>query len=225
MVGRGLILLAVLLAGPAHAGAWARGQGQVFLSTALSFPTDILNRTANEPFDPGTVAYSLYGEYGLSDRVTLGFDAYLGAGSQADEVIFLFSHALRPPDARHQMSWSLGLGQRRDNGAAPLTRFGLHWGKGHSHGWFSADGYVTSVNDTVDVKADLTAGWNVTPRIGLIAQVQTGKTADGPAYARLAPSLVWSLGSDGKTRLELGAEYGVVNVGDKRLTLGVWRSF
>ena len=66
----GLLILPVT----AQAGAWLREKRSVFLSWSNAISTLASNRYATDT--------SLYAEYGLTPRLTVGFDGYLGGPGQ-----------------------------------------------------------------------------------------------------------------------------------------------
>ena len=72
---RGLTLALALagLAGHASAGAWPREEGSLFVSSLarLSWPQDTTTWTSYEPTGE---YYTLYVEYGLTERLTVGLD-------------------------------------------------------------------------------------------------------------------------------------------------------
>ena len=68
-----LAIIACLAAPDAMAGAWQREPGHGFASTAvrLSWPQDVTHWTSRKPTQ---TYYTLYVEYGVTPRLTLGLD-------------------------------------------------------------------------------------------------------------------------------------------------------
>lgn len=114
---RGL-LLSILLANAALAGPWPRAPGGVFL--ALSTEQD---RDENS-------YSSLYGEYGLSPRTTLGFE--LGHSNAGESSLMLWlQRALDRGDGPNRWTLAGGGGMlERDGEYLPLAQIGAAWGRG-----------------------------------------------------------------------------------------------
>ena len=95
------LLLCLMLPGSAVAGAWQRETGRVFVATTirLGWPQDITTWTSMEP----TSQYNtVYMEYGLSPRMTLGLDlgrAVSGASKAVGFVQIPLRQAERGPVA------------------------------------------------------------------------------------------------------------------------------
>lgn len=117
----GFFFLAFVLmwhAGAAMAGPWPREAKAVFMSLSSEIDRDSNSYT------------SLYSEYGLSARNTLGFE--LGH-SNADETTALlwWQRALGGGDGPNHWSMSSGIGAVwRDGSTIPLAQMGGAWGRG-----------------------------------------------------------------------------------------------
>ena len=115
---------------------------------------------------------SLYAEYGLTDRLTLGLDAGLGQGQdERVEAALVFARLPVWSPGEHRVAVDLGLGTLAATGegapdpAPRRPRLGPRPRRG-SVGWrLARDGEFTRVGDPageVAVKADFTAGWSPT---------------------------------------------------------------
>ncbi len=211
------VILLFWLASDAMSGAWLREKGAVFLS---------LSGEVKEPDEYGFFRqdYSLYAEYGLAERLTLGVDA--GHDMLRMSKAFVFA---RMPLGRAERAVKLAveLGAGEANGDTAL-RPGLSVGRGIAlwglGGWLNADGRAVLAGEgAMTLESDLTFGLSVTDRSKVILQLQAGQPETGDAYATFAPSFVY------ETRPGAHLEIGLTQPlrgGDLRgVTFGLWRSF
>lgn len=229
------VALAFALPAAAEAGAWPRGRGETFLSfgqqlstgatTLLGAATDIRSWS------------SVYAEYGLTDRLTVGLDAGLGQGEdQRVEAVLVFARLPVWSPGEHRVAVDFGLGTVAETDAERQTRLrlGVAWGRGiaeGSPGWLDGGGWLGVESSAelrepageVAVKADFTAGWKPNDRWMVIAQVQTGYYPDAGGIVRLAPSVVRRLSV--RSQLQLGATAEVVGEPALGLSGAVWFSF
>ncbi|WP_456385585.1 hypothetical protein [Profundibacter sp.] len=236
-----LIALLVLLAFPtvAQSGAWLREKGALFLSWSNSISTLSTSSFATDT--------SLYAEYGLTKRLTVGFDGYLGASGKASEAYLFMRMPLGKSGGKSggkssrpaQMALTFGMGVKTipnpwgTTTEQTLAKLGFSWGRGLKKGWLGFDASVSSVVKSsifvpaqagTSFSADFTWGQKPSDRLMLIWQVQTGKTTNGPAYAKFAPSLIWSFGG-GKNSVEVGLVKGLTGDNTQSVKLGFWKSF
>lgn len=219
----------------ARAGAWPRERGEVFLSfgqqastgatTLLGAVTDIRSWS------------SVYAEYGLTGRLTVGLDAGLGHGrDQRVEAVLGFARLPVWSPGAHRVAVDLGLGTlaTTDAGRQTRVRVGLAWGRGLAGGtrrWMRAGGWLGMEASAelrepageVALKADFTAGLKPGARWMLIGQAQTGYYPDVGGVVRLAPSVVRKLSE--RSHLQLGATAEVVGAPALGLSGAVWFSF
>ncbi|MEX5729886.1 hypothetical protein Ga0609869_003239 [Rhodovulum iodosum] len=221
-----LVLMLLLGAPGAHAGAWPRGEGQAFLSFSQAHSADPGQRGGT----PDSYA-GLYAEYGLGPRLTLGLDAGHARDAGSWTAIAYLRRSLDRGAGRHRVAAELGLGARGRAGrrAEPVLRPGLSWGMGLNTrwgpGWAGVESYAEHRVESAEtaLKADTTLGLKPRPGRMLILQIQTGDYPGAAPYLRLAPSLVQRVGRHG--HLELGltaAALGDTRVGVK---LGTWVAF
>ena len=211
-----MLVLAPLMAPPAFAGAWPRGDGKVF----LTFSHHVTAAAVTGPFYNYTAFYL---EYGLNDRFTLGLDLGNGVSGEDKAVVFLRGPLWQ--DARMgRLGWELGLG--RIAGAHAL-RPGISYGKAlpGGAGWLALDVVAEIPLDAprLDRKADLTLGFNHSDRLRSIWQVQTGKSQGDPGFARIAPSLIVKLRKG--SYLEVGASAELRGPRAFGLKIGSWQEF
>ncbi|MFU1477187.1 hypothetical protein ACM25N_05565 [Roseovarius sp. C7] len=215
-----LILILICLSGMAHAGPWPRAPGTGYLSASTTY---FDAETYADPLSYSTI----YLEYGLSDRFTIGLD--LGQNDLGAYKAIAF--ASTPLMAgylgdRLQISAELGAGMVINREA---LRAGLHLGRG-GRVWGDTSGWIAWENLAIfttghrpRITSDLTLGLQANDRTKLIMQLQSGVTPGEPAYVRLAPSIVWQRKPG--HHLELGVSAGLENTEDYSLKLGVWREF
>ncbi|SMX38295.1 hypothetical protein [Maliponia aquimaris] len=204
----------------AQAGAWPRKAGEGFATIAvrLGWPQDMGDWTSLEP----TQDYStLYLEYGLTDRLTLGLDLGHSVSGGGKTVIFL-QYPVRQADTGAQVSAQLGFGVISGE---RIIRPGLSAGWSLKRGWVSVDGVAETYLDDgrTDLKLDMTWGRNLAHDRKLIVQLQTGQPDGRDPFARLAPSIVLPL--RGRFKLEAGATWGLTGDTSMGLKLGLWTDF
>lgn len=227
MLLRCAVLLCVLVwtgltgPGPALAGPWPQDKGRGFASTSarLSWPRDFIGTL------PPSRYYTLFVEYGLTDKWTLGLDLGRSVSGGSKAVAFA-QYPLRDRDDGIRITLALGLG--RIDGRQ-VIRPGLNIGRGFSNdrraGWMTAEAVaeVDLRNTHTDFKLDLTYGLNLARDRKLILQLQTGAPARRDPFARFAPSVVLPVGNG--RHAEIGATYGLTGDSDVGLMLGFWQQF
>jgi hypothetical protein len=228
----------VLLAGgaaTADAGAWPRERGEAFLSfgqQASTGATTLLGAVADI-----RSWSSVYAEYGLSERLTVGLDAGLGQGQdQRVEAVLAFARLPVWSPGAHRVAADLGVGTIAitDEERQTRLRLGLAWGRGIGEGtrrWTRAGGWLgidasaelRQPAGEVALKADFTAGLKPGERWMMIAQVQTGHYPDTGGIVRLAPSVVRRISEQSQLQLGMTAEL----VGEPALGMSgaIWFSF
>lgn len=230
---RALILL-LLIAGPALAGPWPRGKGKVFYSVHA-------NVEYLEEFGLMNQYGTIYGEYGLTEKLTLGVD-YSGSEIATDKAIAFLRYPIANGDRKLLYAIEMGLGL--SDGEMAL-RPGLSIGRGitwgQRHGWISLDtrALLTGSSQTSRIESDFTFGLGMTERGKLILQLQGGIQSKGDNYLKFAPSYVIELKQPkprkkqrkkrkprkGKQFLEIGLTAGLVNYENYAAKIGIWREF
>ena len=209
-----VLLLLALWPAVLQAGAWPRGKGAHFLS--------VTGRMIGSDAGSWSQSYSLFHEYGLTDRLTLSTDLG-GAISGLDKLV---SYVSIPVAERFGVRLALDRGAGQVAGDW-VVRPGLSFGRGIEQpaGWIAGElaAEVFPRTGKVDWKFDVTFGLSPGRRVKYYAQLQTGQRAGDPAFARVAGSLAWKLAEG--TWLDVGGSVGVQNSGPYRLKLGIWREF
>ncbi|MDT8328520.1 MAG: hypothetical protein RQ750_14240 [Roseovarius sp.] len=217
---RRLVLAVIILhclATLAQAGAWPREKGKTFLTNSGQ---------VEGPDEYGFYkpTFGIYGEYGLTERLTAGADIG-GDGVQMSKVIGFLRWPLRDPARKTKLALEFGLGQVEEENA---LRPGLSLGRGFSlwdrNGWVALDNRaVVFSGGNIALESDFTFGLSSSPKTKIILQVQTGQPANGEAYGRFAPSFVY------ETKPGQHIEFGVSQMfygGRKHgVKLGLWRNF
>lgn len=218
-----LVLICLLLCLPAafaEAGAWPRKTGEAFASATarFSWPQDLQQLTSLAPTQE---YYTLYLEYGLTDRLTLGVDLGRSVSGSGKSVVFL-QYPLVARDPGPRVAAQLGFG--RISGSQ-VIRPGLSLGWGLKRGWISVDGVAEMQlqSGLTDYKIDMTWGWNFDNGSKLILQMQTGAPAGDPLFARFAPSVVYPVNDS--LSLETGVTYGLTGDASFGVMMGLWKTF
>ncbi|GGH63531.1 hypothetical protein GVY41_19275 [Frigidibacter albus] len=233
-----LVVLAVLclFAGGASAGPWPREKGDLFLSFS--------HETASEAGSDAAGWTSLYAEYGLTPRWTVGLD--LGSGGDTQIGMIFVQRAVGRQDGPGRLAFSSGVGLQ--TGAAPQAfgMMGAAWGRSLGTplgpGWVAVEPQLrmgvaltdewppTLVLDvdgtlltTASTKLDLTLGATLRPKLIVMGQLQMERVVEGETTARLTASAVRDVGRRGK--LQLGVSAPVQGKGDAALKLGTWLEF
>ncbi len=217
------LALILLLAGApaAEAGAWLRSKGDGFGATSVSTNKD------------RELSTSLYGEYGLTERLTLGLDISYGVDrtffQQGSGIAFL-RFPLGPTDRTHKWAAHIGLGARYLQGYfLRAAEAGLSWGRGiqwrDKYGWLNVDGSYNIPQSPADsrLKIDGTAGIGLNDRFKVMLQMFNTHEG-GQTFSQIAPSLLWSPGG-GTSTIQLSAEIPVAGGGETALKIGVWVEF
>lgn len=213
-------ILLVLSTAPALSGAWPRDRGVGFILTdaRLSWPQDVAHRGLD-----GSIQqyYTLYVEYGLTDRWTLGLDLGRSVSGDGKTVVFL-QYPLRDRDRGMKATAQLGFG--RISGEE-IIRPGLAIGWGLANGWLTAETVAEIRTDSglTDLKLDLTWGLTFDNGSKWIMQMQTGRPWASDDFARAASSVVVPL--RGGLSVEAGMTWGLFTDESVGVKLGLWKEF
>lgn len=185
-----LVLALTLLPAAARPAAWPREPGAVFLSFK------------GEDGGRDHASGSLYGEYGLTPRLTLTGQLSRDGGSDREVRLGgTLRYALSAHDAVHRFAVSLG-GSAPPTALGAATRaraeMGLHWGRGFSSrygdGWVTATARLMIARDEARPVTDLHALAGLRPFEGWMAMLSAGRYADedGVTY-KISPSAGYRL--------------------------------
>ena len=202
----------------AWSGAWPREVGRTFLSFGTS-----LDVAYDDPRAVREQLHSLYVEYGLRPKLTLGLDGGIDDQGHYSALVFL-RRPMMEKSKNHRFAFQGGIGRRKD-AAGPdyMIHGGLAWGKGidtrFGSGWMSMDTTTEYRFNSQDLmtKMDFTIGLKPKPRTKLMLQIQTGMTSGSAPFMRLAPSVARQFGEGRHVVVE--AHFGVLN--DERVGIKV----
>lgn len=224
-----LILMMMLAPAMAAAGPWPREVGRTFLSMTVERDVE------------GSSYTSLYAEYGLAPRLTLGADLGRTDLGEASAVIWA-QRALDDGTGPNRFSLATGLGAiRRDGRFHPVAQGSLGWGRGFANrmgeGWMSAQvqvrvtggmdpeastGSAFRITDST-LKTDLTLGLRPTDRLMVINSLWLEAPREGRGTAKLASSVVMDPG--GPIKVELGLVQPLHGPAERAVRLGGWLEF
>jgi len=212
-----LLLIALLVSRPVFAGAWLQEDGHAFLAYSVVYTED--NRLDG----------SLYAEYGLRPRLTLGLkvDVDMTNGQMGDGTAFVFARKpIGTGKRKFKLAYDFGLGSTFGGDMRPLLRTGLSYGRGFQlrdrDGWIGIDSAVEwAINDGSDTyKIDGTIGLALNDHFKVMVQCFVSLTGNDMTTT-LAPSLIWQPGDKGQSfQFGLEGKDGVL-----ALKIGMWRSF
>jgi hypothetical protein len=216
-----IVTCALWSAQAAQAGAWLRERGAGFLSTSGTV-------TAEKD-----ASGSLYGEFGLTDRLTLGLDINGGMDTsglpQGDGTLFL-RFPLSGAEMPDKWAAHVGIGARYEPyDFVPSLELGLSWGRGlqwgERFGWAAIDASINFAEAPMKTisKLDATLGIGLGPSTQAMGQIFLTRT-DGRLYRTLAPSLLITP-KDSRTTFQIGVEFPLEEENDTRLKIGIWRTF
>ncbi|WP_341366940.1 hypothetical protein [Yoonia sp. BS5-3] len=216
-----IVFICLIAAQPAHAGAWAREKGQLFIASGGNL---LLSDGAELPvhYDP-----TLYVEYGLSHLMTVGIDYHTADQGRIDTGFAFARFPLGDTTRRDKVAASFALGARVDeyNPMERLMRGGLSWGRGLDRGWLAVD-YTATYGDIDQVfrsKADFTWGHNLTDRWTTTLQLQTGEGFDDDIYAKISPSILFTIND--RYRVGVGAVQALTGDRGSALKFDIWTTY
>ena len=185
------LTVATLTGSTAWAGAWPREEGTYFLSLGGNV---LLFGDAARPvhYDP-----TIYLEYGLTERLTLGLDGYTADKGEAGSLLAFARYTFGRTDRPSRIALSLGAGGTLvpTGGIDPTLRIGAHWGRGMDWGWIAADYSLTLGTELVELqeKVDLTLGYRVDETWTAILNAEAGLGLTQDFYAKVTPSVAYRL--------------------------------
>ncbi len=225
-----LAILLLLAATAAQAGLWPRGKGKVFFSAHA-------NVEYIDEFGLFNQFGTVYGEYGLTEKLTLGID-YSGSELQTDKAVVFARYPIGKQDGTYLYAIELAAGLVDGNTALRpgfTVGRGITWGK--RNGWMTLDtrAVLPSGDGDTRVETDFTFGLSLTPRVRGILQLQAGFQSGGDDYVKFAPSIVIAQkdrARRGKKRkrevkrfIEVGVTTGLMNYENHAVKIGIWREF
>jgi len=219
---RSLILIWLFISGaaPGFAGAWLRDQGSGFASASVTFRRD------NGDW---STELGYYGDYGVSQSLTLGVDL--------NDNDRLAGHALAfaripldflPPE--HHLATELAVGGAHyRNEWKPMYKLTLSYGHGFDSawgpGWLAIDGAYEKRGTSLEpiVKLDATVGLNGDKRLRPLLQIETAKISGQRLFYSITPSLQIPLPHG--SQLQVGVQHRMTTQRSLGLKVGVWHRF
>ncbi len=205
----------------AHGGAWAREKGQLFFAYAT-------NLWISDGADTGLYYDpTIYAEFGLTDRVTVGVDYFSTARDTIHTGLIFAQFPLGDTTGSDRFAASFALGVQTDFALELdyLQRGGLSWGRGLDSGWLALDVSATySRNDQLyRPKADFTWGHNLSDNWTTMFQLQSGKTMDDDRFIKLSPAIIY--GFNENLRISISATKPLKGNAESSIRLGIWQTF
>ncbi|MDX2482440.1 MAG: hypothetical protein QNK42_02130 [Pseudodonghicola sp.] len=220
-----LFLIAVLCttgtAGPTAAGAWLREPGRGFLST-----TGTLRQGDPDAWQE----VSIFAEYGLAPRLTIGADINERPGIAGHALLFA-RLPLSRPGARARLAAEAAFGGHHWRAAwDPMYRLTLSYGRGFTlrrgaAGWLALDAaYERRLGMTVPIyKLDATLGLSKPGRLRPILQLESALVPGQPLIWAVTPGLLFDSRRD--TTWLLGVERKSASRDTLGLKIALWRWF
>lgn len=225
-----------LAAGAATAGPWPRAKGDVF----LSFSQEVTGDSGST--DAGWT--TLYAEYGLTPRWTIGLD--LGSGADKETAMIFLQRAIGKQEGPGRLAFSSGIGVETGEAPQAFGMMGAAWGRSLGTplgpGWVAVEPQLRmglgltgewppqlvldtdgTLLTTASAKLDITLGATARPGLIVMAQLQMERELEGETTARLGASAVRALGK--RVKVQLGLSSPVRGEGDARVKLGTWLEF
>lgn len=205
----------------AQPGAWAREEGTIFIAAGGNV---LLSEGAQLPvhYDP-----TLFAEWGLSERVTLGVDLHTADKGQIGTVFGFARVPLGDVTApnKYAVSLSYGLRDREGEPIENLLRAGLSWGRGIENGWLAIDASATygTIDTTWRPKMDATWGRNWTDNWTTTLQLQTGQGWNDDYYAKISPTVIYAYTPD--IKFAVGAVQALTGDQGAALKIETWLTF
>ena len=214
------LIVLLLSAAPAGAGAWLRAAGESFVSV-----TGTLRHG-----DPDAAReLSVYADHGLSPRFTLGADVNERPGIAGHAVLFA-RLPLSRPGARAKLAVETALGGHHWQGAwDPMYRLTLSYGRGFATrrgaGWLAIDAaYERRLGNARPIyKLDATLGLSAPGRIRPILQVETAHIPGKPLIWAVAPGVL--IDGRGTSTWLIGLERKSAGRDTVGLKVGLWQRF
>lgn len=228
-----VMLTAIMIGNTAAAGAWSREKGEWF----IAFGGNLwLSDGAQLPvhYDP-----TLYAEFGLTDRITVGLDSHLAdAGRIASDFIF-FNIPVGDLEAQNRFAVGVGFGLRRSRHtpanlatanfdylrSEQMLRGTVSWGRGYEKGWYAIDASATyAVSENAwRPKADATWGRHWSDHWTTTLQLQTGQGFTDDYYAKVSPTVIYHWND--YISISAGAVQGLTGDKGGGLKLETWLKF
>ena len=221
MLTRLTLVFSLCFASLATAGAWPREKGTLFIAAGGNF---LLSEGAQLPvhYDP-----TVYAEFGLTDRVTIGLDIYTADAGRIGSAFFFTSFPLGDLAARDKLAASLAYGVRIDaeNPTEALLRAvclgGADWTMAGLQSMLWR--HMAQMRGLSGPKLTSRGGAGGQKRWTTSLQLQTGQGFTNDYYAKVAPSIIFDLKDN--IKVHLGAVHALTGDRGSGLKLETWLTF
>ncbi len=216
------ILLLTMISSMAHAGAWLREPGDIFI--APSYTVERIRGRSGETSYAG-----LFAEWGMTETVTLGLDFGQPSGGGEPAGVLFARLPLIETTQGIRSAFEIGIGLRDGPGnTEAFLRPGISLGYGFSspigNGWLALD-VSTEIDDKASFdrfKADLTLGLSPSKQYKLMLQWHHENIA-GIEQNTVVPSLAWRTSES--QFLVLGLQAGRGGRKTEGVKLSLWQEF
>jgi hypothetical protein len=229
----------MVAAGPGHgAGAWSRGKGNVFASVSWSNWADLVGlvQDAQEPITEPltfemTTEISTYFEYGVTDRLTIGYDGTSRPEVDTGSRLVFAKLGLGNPDWYNQYALELAVGPEKsvDEPVEAAYRVTFSYGRGYElferPGWVNIDAKAGTIAEEglMLYQIDSTLGIRTSERDMWYLQMQSGMVEGGEIYTQAVPTYVRSFGNG--LSIETALRIGIENDTTQGIKLGAWLEY
>lgn len=198
-----------------QAGSWPRGKGNLFVSVTQGY-----SLTYDETYP------SIYAEWGLGPRLTLGLDAGGVGSSQRIATFARLSRVAGPGGLVMATEFAVGTA---DGGQTPFVQSGVLIGIGFDsfagRAWFDSR---TTVDYEITTgysraKLDATLGVKTWREILVMAELNAEAAWDEDPKLHIAPGIALPLAR--AVRIQLGASRGVMNTQEDKVKVSLWFEF
>lgn len=218
---RVIIIICASQQGQAYAGAWPRGEGNVFLS--------FKNETTLDLQTPAS-ANALYVEYGLSAKTTLSAELRFptdGSGNLTGYIAVNRLVGMISPSDPFALSARIGfrdLGDSTEYSISPGIHFGHGFETSLGNGWATLDGWLHRPLDggTPATQIDVQVGARISVNWMLMLSASRYKT-DTYEGTKFTPSMAIRIGDDRTIQFSYSEEYG--DTPAKSLEAALWMEF
>lgn len=212
--------MCMIIAAPAQAGAWLRDPGKFFFSaSATGYRTDSLR----------DYKLAAYGEWGVSEKLTLGLDLNEYGAVNGHAMIFV-RLPLGQAGEFGRFAAELGLGKHQILGEwhrmyKATVSYGRSFRSDLGNGWLAVDAAQERRFGLSKPfwKSDLTAGLSTDRTIDPLLQIETSYLSGTSLIWSVIPSIM--IRARGNTAWLIGVEKKSAFPDAFGLKLGFWRSF
>lgn len=170
---------------------------------------------------------TVFFEYGLTSRLTLGFDGYTADKGEAGSLFAFARRAVGSTDGPRRFAIAGGIGVTKTPGnvVSETVRVGLHAGQGLDRGWLALDAEATRVlpRSLTQTKVEATWGQQLGAGWTSVLSGQIGTGLEGDFYAKLNPSFTYDLTPD--IRFRTGLVQALTGDRGSGLSTQIWFSF